>query len=456
VTGLPDPSVADATARLSTPRRLRRLRMVLYILCAVMLVAGETTLETARRTMRTVAKDSAPSIIAATEIGADLADLDANLANLLLGEAVHRLEAEKTIEERRVKVSRRLVEAAQNITYGEGEKVPITRLVEELGRYLEITGEVRHRARSGGPETATAAYLQASLLMHEALLPAAAELDRVNRRHMDEAYSTARNASGGAEVLAGGCGGALVLGLVYLQWLLYRRMRRVFNPALLLATLLSLVFTVFLLSRFHEARHHLKEAKEDAFHSIHQLLLARALAYDANGDESRLLLDSSGGHDAAFHSKVAKLTSVPRSTHLTRVLRLGHLRVENVPITGHFAEQLRNITFPGEMQATLDMMDRFTEYHVIDQRIRELHRQGRQRDAVELCIGIQDHQSNAAFARFDRALDKVLQINRKVFDQVVTASLSSLREAEILDPLFAVAIAALVYFGLRPRLREYA
>jgi hypothetical protein len=118
----------------TTPRRLVALRTLAWIFAALLLFVGETTLGRARTALRTIAKDTAPSIVAAEEIGMALADLDANVANSLLGNSAHRAAAEAAIEKQRVVVTNGVVKAAENITNGDAERGSIGAMKVDFGR----------------------------------------------------------------------------------------------------------------------------------------------------------------------------------------------------------------------------------------------------------------------------------------------------------------------------------
>jgi len=96
----------------STPQRLVGFRMLAWIFVGLLLFVGETTLGRARAALRTIARETAPSIVAAEAIGTALADLDANVANGLLGNATHRAAAEAAIERQRVVATEGVVKAA--------------------------------------------------------------------------------------------------------------------------------------------------------------------------------------------------------------------------------------------------------------------------------------------------------------------------------------------------------
>src|SRR5262249_18812118 len=121
-------AMAKSRARASswtTPGRLRAFLVMTLVGSALLLAIGEATLKTARDALYKIGKDTAPSIIAAQEIQASLADLDANMANYLLVPPEQQDGATQLFEFRRAGATKRLVDAAQNISEGDKEKVPI-------------------------------------------------------------------------------------------------------------------------------------------------------------------------------------------------------------------------------------------------------------------------------------------------------------------------------------------
>jgi hypothetical protein len=454
----PAAQAAGSAWRLALRRTPTRLKAYLYgtwVLSGLLFLIGEATLAGARSAVKTIGRDTAPSIIAAQEISSALADLDASEASYLIGTRRHQATAQKTFEETRVKVTSRLVEAASNITFGEAERVPINVMFDGLGRYLELAAEARYRHDTGDQTGATGSYSVATDLMHQRILPAADSLDHANRQHLDLEYRRQRTTSSGSEVLAGIVGVALLVALLSAQVFLLRRMRRILNPPLLAATGIGAVFLLYLITSMSAAASELRRAKVDAFASIHTLFQARSIAYDAKGDESRTLLDPSRAsyYEQTFQSKVQRLTSLPEPTDAM----LSSVAPGNkASFSGLFADALNNITFGGERQAATQMLREFAQFHAIDARIRAFERGSKHAAAVELCLGGGTDQANAAYIRFDRALMDMIQINRKEFDDTVTRAEDGLKRAAFFVPAAALAIALLAFIGLRARIREYA
>ena len=445
-------------ARPSTPALLRLAMAALVVLAVLFFLAVRAGVKEHRTALTTVGKDSAPSILAAQQIRSNLADMHSNTANALLHAPGKGQKPLADYDKRRVAVTEGVLQAAGNITYDEAERAPLRRLLNELGKYEAAVAEAlvlyNRKDRAGF----LAAHREADRLMSKNILVAADDLDAVNRKEMDRAYAAARGGSLRATLLVVLAGAALLGVLAVVQVFLYRRMRRIVNPGLGAASLLALGFLVYVMGSFLGQRAALKTAKEDAFHSIHALWRARAEAYDANGDESRWLLDRprADAYAQSFQAKVARLMTLPEG--MTAQQLLASVRRGSVPagFKGYLADELNNITFAGEREAAVACLEAWVRYVEIDGRIRALEGKDRHAEAVALCLGEEKGQSNWAFDQFDSALGKTIDINQKVFDDRVKQGLAELVAFDVTAPLIAVLVAALALAGLWPRLREYA
>jgi hypothetical protein len=268
--------------------------------------------------------------------------------------------------------------------------------------------------------------------MDENLLPEAIALDKANRDELDRAWDDQRSGSVEAAVLLI-LGGVLLGGvLIAMQIFLSARMKRTLNPMLFAATLGTLAFLVYAGQRYAASDRDLTVAKKDAFESISALWQARAVAYSANGDESRYLLDpaQAAKYEKDFREKAEKVDEF-------------------------LAAELKNITFEGEEAAARTAVTEFAAYRAIDRQIRELEKSGRHEAAVALCTGSGEQQSNGVFARFDAALEGTLQVNQKAFDAAVLRGLGDVNEFEYVAPVAAALISLLGWLGLKARIREY-
>ncbi len=410
----------------TTPALLRLSVYGIFAGAALLMLAAITGARSHHQAMQSVGRDAAPSIVAAQHIRSALADMDANAANALLSRD-GAAEALRLFEARRQEAVGAILAAAENITYGDAERTPIQHLALGLGSYAAQVQQALDLQKSGDKRFLDA-YRAAAQTLDEQLLPAAADLDRANREVLEATWSRQSVSSSGAMlflILSG-----LLLGgtLLAIQSFLARRMRRMVNPILFCATLLTFIFVVYTASAFRAADRDLTRAKEGSFEPVSALWQARAAAYSANADESRYLLDPSraAASEQAFRTKADE--------------------VENHDLAA----------LSGDRESAVETLERFKAYRAIDGKIRQLETSGQHAAAIALCTGNAPGQSDWAFSRFDQELDQILSANERSFDAAVAQGFEDVNGFDISAPLIALSIAALAFLGLLPRIREYA
>jgi hypothetical protein len=419
----------------STPQRIRFGVGLVVVLAAAFFAHTFATLSHLRETVRLLRDETAPNIVAADAMRAELAELDALAAVELTGSPAQRHAAHDQLETRRHELVGRLLGATENITFGDEERPLLLTLNEDLGRFFETMGDARARLETGNPSAALTAYHSAHELM-EADLTVAAELDRVNRAHLDQAYAAEKSLEEGGRVTLVLFGLTVVLVLVGFQIFLARRTRRVFNVPLLVSTALVLATIQFGGGALEEAQHSLRVAKENAFDSVHLLWQARAVAYGARGDESRFLLDPNSGaaFQQAFDARVAQLTDAD----------------------GLLARELSSASFPGEKISAGAAQRDFLAFLQVDRRLRALDADQHHAEALDLAVGTPPDGALAAFARFDQALGATLDIVQRAFVAQTLEGEDTLRRLAIAVPLVGMLVIAASFFAVQARLREYA
>ena len=350
-----------------------------------------------------------------------------------------------------------ILDAAKNITYDEEDQIILT-LQVKLGEYLTKIQQVRDFHQRGNTNGVLVNYREAAEMIDNTLLPAAAKLNEVNRKALDRTYASEQFAAARSLLFVVISSFLLIGLLVAIQLFLSNRMRRTLNPMLLAATAIALIFLGYTARAFLSASHNLKVAKEDAFESIQDLREARSIAYSANGDESRYLLDPvfASKHEQAFLNKVAQLVTLPNGQTFQTVAAASAQGQKVEGFTGYMAEELNNITFAGEREAAVDTLFKFGIYLNLDKQIRQLQQNGKQADAIALCVGNNPGQSNWAFEQFKQANQKTLDINQAAFDNAVEQGFKDVDGFEVATPVVVSAIALLTLLGLRPRLNEYS
>jgi hypothetical protein len=476
-------TTAPPAIKLDTYRLLKLSRLVLLSLCGLLFLAILLAAQVHRDAMQTVGLDTVPSIIAAQHIKAALADMDADEANVLLAPPNTANSATKDLMRRRDEADRELLKASGNVTY-DAERAPIETLQVTGGFYNRLAQEAEDLHDFGPPDVSSpdphdvhtppdVNYYQAlAILMDRRLLPAAEDLDHASNVELQRTYSHQTITSNLTTALVAVVGLATLAALLWMQVFLSNRTHRTFNLPLLLATMVALFLFLSSFSAFVTEQHELKVAKEDSFESIHALWQARAVAYQANAEESRFLLDPRFKSDANedFFLESAKLAKLPPGMSVQDLLAMESRGQKVEGFTGYLADELNNITFPGEREVAVKTLAAFASYLSVDAEIRRLENSGPEhhQDAVNLCVGSAAGQSHWAFAQFDSALGETLRINQEQFDRAVKAGLSSvgtlngrvtIREIahtmEFKAFAWAVVIAALIAAGLAPRIKEY-
>jgi len=459
-----------AIKKLTTPQLIRS---GLYIVWGAGLLSLTTTIlgiQDQRNAIKTVGKDTVPSIITAQRLKDGMAGMDAFAASEFLvpssntqNSFLEPVEKDndgtivQSYNERYRSVTERLIAAANNITYDE-EREPIQTMQLGIGEYVAKIQQARDAHARRDQAGTLAAYLSAVEILDKTLLPAADRLDQANLKALDRTYGEQRFASARSLFLIAIVTLGLAGILVMLQLFLSQRTRRTFNPFLLSATAIALLFLVHTIGSLLSASNHLKVAKEDAFDSMHVLRQARALAYGANADESRYLLDvrNAATHEQAFFNKLNQIAAPPIGQTLEQITLLAQQDTKLTGLTGFLGEELSNITFPGERQAVIDNLSTLSQYLQIDKQIRQLQQSGKYREAIALCVGNNPGESNWAFEQFKKANQKTYDVNDKAFKDAITQGDQDLEGFEVKSTIVTITIALLVLLGVMPRLKEYS
>ncbi|OIJ87596.1 hypothetical protein BIV25_38600 [Streptomyces sp. MUSC 14] len=451
---------------------MRLLRAATLLLTAtlttVLLVAGLATLGT----WSSVADRDAPRTTSAADLKLALNDMDAQAANILLsnGDAGKgRLQTPYTkalgfYGDARREIGhdlRTLSVAAQG---SGGDEKTVESLTDDFAEYQELIGRaLENDGHPGGRPAALTDYRRATDLLRTRLLPAADTLVSSNDAAFDTEYLSARSTLSAQLVTVSALGVLLLAVLGVLQWYLARSFRRVLNPGVLAATVCTLLTVILGSWMLSASADHLRVARHDAFDSVVALSRARAIAYDANADESRYLLDPlrRGQYADSFLAKSQALYGLKGATLATYDAELAtswqayETDHHDLRFTGEFRRELDNITFPGEGAAAERTVETYAVYQLDDRRIRALLAAGRGREAAEFCMGWDPDTSNAHFETWMAALDTVSGINSAHFTSSVRDGRSTVNDLLPWAGGLPAAAALLSLLGLRPRLAEF-
>jgi hypothetical protein len=466
--------IAHAAMPRTTPARLRAgVAATALLACCLAAVsvafsAGLTT------SFQAIGQRDAPEVNAATGLYFSLNDMDAQVANMLLaGEdaalAHDRSQDMASYEKDRATADADLQQAAVTAATNSAAQAELQSVLEGMGQFETLSAQAlltdQQDARAAGPAPAAAAgyYRQATDLMRTRILPAVSSLTTVSADELTGSYEAGRSTASSAIGVVITVGLALLAALVVFQVYLAVRFRRMVNPALAAATLLTLVMMIVTVTLLGSESEHLRVAKQDAFDSIIALTQARAVSYDANADESRYLVDPgrAAQYQQSFLAKSQLLANVGNvgiyqyDSALAQDVSAYQAGNSDVRFGGYLGAEFHNITFPGERAAAVRTMLAYQAYERDDRVLRSLAKTN-MAAAVAYDTGTAPGQSDWAFNRYSAALSSLITINENAFTAAVTAGKDDGGpQAATLPAAGALLIAVLVLLGVRPRLAEY-
>lgn len=455
----------------TVPAWLRLLRAVTLLLATtvavLLLVAGLAV----NGTWDSIAGRDAPRTTSAADLNLALNDMDAQAANILLsngdaGKGHLDTPYDKAIGfygSSRREIGHDLRTLAVAAQGDRSAEKTVENLTDDFAEYQELIGRaLENDGHTGGKPAALADYRKATDLLQGKLLPESRTLVASNDRAFDAEYTAARSLLS-AQLAAAALGVLLLAVLGLLQWYLARRFHRILNPALLAATVCALLAVALGAQMLTSSSANLRGARRDAFDSVVALSRARAIAYDANADESRYLLDPQrrGQYARSFLTKSQKLYGIRGATldtyddGLAGSWRAYQADNQDLRFTGEFRRELDNITFPGERAAAEKTVETYAVYQRDDRHIRTLVAQRKEGQAVSFCISWQPGMSNAHFGSYMAALDQLTGINRAHFASSVHDGRSAVSGLLPWAGGLLLAAMALTALGLRPRLAEF-
>lgn len=443
--------------KLTTPQWFKIGLYATWSASLLVLLSAIFGIQTQRHGIQAVAEDAIPDVIQAQRLKTAMTDIDSMIANQLLESSATLSPADQEIfDQRRQDLAERIVLAAQNISLGEAEQAPLQSLVLNFNDYMAQVERARFAKERGDQIAMLGAYRRATQILDETLIPNADEFARVNEEALEKSYDQARAAANLSLGFIALSGLLLLSTLIALQLFLSQRTRRTFNPMLVGATTVAVLFLAHTLALMSSSEQ-LRLLKEDAYGSLRALRLGRVHLYQANGFKSRYLLDSalSTQHETAFYQQTEQILKLPDSTSIEQVIN-AYKNGQQIPgLTGEFANALNNISFPGEREILTTMMENYAQYLQINRQIRQFATSDQKQAAIRLSTGRNTGQASWAFDELRDANEKAVDINTKAFNQIKTETFQSLSGFEIKATTGIILIALLILFGLRPRLKEY-
>ncbi len=425
LTAPPKPTAALSTVpahhHWPTPRRLVAALAALWLAALLLLLVALWGVGQRRQALQVIGRDTALNIVNAQQIKADLSDMDASAAQvLLLPPGIAQEAADDHYEKRRVEATG-LTEAASGAGYRGAAQQQLQTLTSALGTYETDVAQARLLHLRGEPGSRLV-YRMTHSEMHDTLLPAADALRAASSQTL-EAASRRQQASSKTTLALLWVSGLLLLALLIgTQLFLLRLTRRTLSLPLVGATLLTLIFLLYTSALWTRQGDTLGTVSR-AFASVSGVWEMRATAFDMNSEESRWLMDTP---QAPQYEQLY----AAQSAHLADVL--------------------------GRQADAPEITAAFAAYGVTDRRLRALEDGGNPSGAVRYCVGTGPGQHQGTFDQFDAALGRTLEAGQNDLEGAVSEAEHRQAGYDILALLAVVGAAALIGLGLRPRLLEYA
>jgi len=442
------PAVLQATrtvirraARPETPARLRLWVAVAVGTAAALLATTSLVMARLQDQVRIIGEVAAPQATIAADVYFALSDMDAQVARLvLIGDsdalAGSQVDALGTYQERSRQVDTDIQRSLGTATDA-ADRAIVLDLLNQLAVYRQRVWQ----ALTAGAD-APGYYTQATNVMHLDLLPTAKRLRDASETRLDEAYAAKRVTETAGTVLAILLGSALVIVLAGLQVWLARRFRRILNPALIAATVLSVAVVVPAVTVLAVQGQRLGTARDESLTPFLALSQARAISYDAAADSSRYLISGNLAYYAQdFTAKTQCLTGG------------GSCGSGGESIAGGLA----GVTGGPDVSPvqSAEVVSRWAGYQRDHERITALAGAGRKAEAVDALTGIRRGDAAFDFSYYDAAAGRIAVARKAVFDKSVRETRSLLTGWAVIPVAGMAVVVLLILVSVRRRFAEY-
>lgn len=491
----------------TTPGHLRMLSVVIAGVAIVLMGIGTGALVTAFSTVNSIQQRTVPDVVGMQHVHAWLADADRNAASAYLAG-----DAENTVSQLQfdtesaatnldllgrinpddpqfryaadvAAASRELQRATDQTGVTPDQTQRLQAIAQSIGYYTSLVrtaGSLEGQDVAGGT-----VYLQAATnLMHGqgGILAQVDGLRDLYAGDLDGA-NLVLQVMAGMLLLYAGVALLLLWLLIKTQRFVTARFRRRRNGRLLAATLLLLVVSSGGAVGTYAAAQSIRSGEDQSYIRLVNLWHARSLLYDANTNESLSLIAVGKGQqfDQVFKSTTAQLVDRPLTNRMVDDARNGR-----VQFGGLLADELKTADSGDELTAARQALSAYQRYMEADAAVRaqadaalreQAARAQTQKNpkpttgptastttpaaaaptpppAASARPSVSDQSLVAAVDELDWYLGASMQVLERDFDASMTSAEVTLALTAGLE-ILAVAIVALTFWGLQPRIDEY-
>jgi len=454
------------------PARILGVSALAIALVATLFTVTNAAIGDARDGLRVIGHQAGPQVVATANLYFALSDMDTQLANILLNGSSVKLGFSRDqslglYDQDRVAADNAAIQALRLTGNDPEAQATVRELLDGMGQYeqlaaraMQLDEQSKHEA-GAAPGNVLAVHRQATDLMTQDLLPKAYNLTLDSGSIVRRTYEDKRGAVLAGRWWVGLAGLAAVALLVLFQAYLSVRFRRLVNPALALATVICLAFTIVGVLLLNAEAGHLREAKVRGFDSVLALHRARAISNSMNADESRFLLDPlrADTYDQLYLSKAQSILYVP-SVDLKGYdagvnTALDPSGMPKAPMEGFLGVEAQHVTLPGQRAVVNRVMSGFRQFQRSDAKVRTLAEQGDRRGAVDTRLGDAEGHTNVDFALYDLSLGSLIDIHQQTFARAIADGDAAVAGWNVALPVTGLVVVALIVIGVRPRVAEY-
>ena len=438
----PGAATATVTGR-PTPARYREYSVVAGVVLVLVAIASSALIGSlSTRTDR--ARDrTGPVLVATQQLFSSLAEADAAATAVQLSGANENREQRRFYEQALERSTQQIERVAALIGDDAAAHQTLQRIAAALTRYAGIVETARAQNKAGS-SSASATLTSALDLMRIDIGEDVRQLTQISESNLDDDYDRPVVQL----VVATLCVVAALAALVVLQRFMTRRARRLINLPTAIATLLVVLFAVWMLLAERGQRHDLRSATDDGYASIAATARIQTVAYKAKTDESLALLSSGGTASFdSFEQSVRTLTPRDLTADDAAQVRDGR----SIAGDGLLFDAVRLADSPSERAAAAEMLVRWQRYRDTNRAIQTAATRGDRETARRTATTT----GNQTFNGFNLSVESVVQDNTAQFEDALASAdhrLRYLRVSAVLVPLVALL---LMLWGTQVRINEY-
>jgi uncharacterized protein Veg len=210
---------------------MRRFIVGICLVCGLIGMISWGMINSTRNALHSLASDTKPSVVAALKIQAAGSWMNSAALSSYFstGQATFATSADSI--QAQSNLQRALLDASMNVTFGEHETTPILEIQLALSMFNKASGEIKNVDKT----ILKTRILSASQILNDRLIPAAHELETVNRNELEKEYSAFGTNDTMKTLGLVALSGFLVFSLFIIQRNMRMRTGRTLNPLLAIA-----------------------------------------------------------------------------------------------------------------------------------------------------------------------------------------------------------------------------